>query len=90
MADQSLRVVRVQVPVIDVWLGLDFGGGKSHCLLWYKYQSVYTQQYYCILCFQNLITDFLTFDLQNINICHANYAHVCNEMQTHNEFPRCL
>ena len=23
---------RVQVQVIDVWLGLDFGGGKSHCL----------------------------------------------------------
>ena len=32
MADQSLRVVRVQVQVIDVWLGLDFGGGKSHYL----------------------------------------------------------
>ena len=77
MADQSLRVVRVQVPVIDVWLGLDFGGGKSHCLLWYKYQTVYPT---ILLYLMFPKSDHRFSNIQNINMCQLNVTCSCLEM----------
>ena len=80
MADQSLRVVRVQVQVTDVWLGLDFGGGKSP----YLYGANLN-----LCCIPNNATVFMSPktdhrfpNIQNINICQLcqNVTCSCLEM----------